>query len=598
MFFNPARMKGLTDDVYFPISASLGGNSSAQGTRGEPIIVDQRPRYEAVRIKHFDEDDNDNGFKDSNGYYKAFQVSMWFNEDMAESEVRIDPKDEVFEDGRHLLCYPIGVTHDSPTESDNGFWLLRKILADDSGKLDVVEITGTGGVTAPDLMPVTNPCVWDAKILKLDPRQDDQDCDRFDDDEAEECYVFSMTWRASDVLINTEVLHKGERYLAKHVGTFGIGEGTKKPIYVIKNEEYRKLLRFKLTEDLDKGEVAAAVHRYWEDGEFHDGQQIYVQDTTGNYWGYAGYMGYCTQAPELGVYEIVEIQRSASIILCQANEDMGETIAQEIDADVVFQYQGNTPDDSVQTCHDPEDMFKSLKTNDYFFAVWDDENNYYVVLSTGRIPTHRYGYALGEWVKGVDGGCHHVNVKPCDCEGTQTEDVTLTVYFEKRQWSAPNVESGNVIPIHYNEELGIWTCPVQDDFIGCIKLKDCSSDLPQGWRYCDGENSTPDTVARTVRGADPSGTPDCGDVGGSDQLTGFGVTSAQVVSCGTGEPPACDDALLGEGDSFILCQDLCVGSQVVTQGGDPVSEENPIDITNSFIKLFYIIRYDNSFVAD
>lgn len=136
--------------------------------------------------------------------------------------------------------------------------------------------------------------------------------------------------------------------------------GTLLPVYLVRKggEDGNRVVKFKLTGDLDTGTSADAVLRAWNGAAYADGAAITVHDwygiaLRGMWQGISGMEGVALKRENAtGEYNIVWMEQYAYSLEFELLEDMGATVANQASATVLSSWgQGLEPGSTV-TVHD------------------------------------------------------------------------------------------------------------------------------------------------------------------------------------------------------------------------------------------------------
>jgi hypothetical protein len=130
----------------------------------------------------------------------------------------------------------------------------------------------------------------------------------------------------------------------------------------------------------------------------------------------------------------------------------------------------------------------ALVTGQYYLAYYShfDETNHVGVFlvpdssATGATRAARYGIATTGFTAGTAGAAHSFTAQTCNKDGSSPSGSNITVYLTNLPYCYPNVETGDVLPIVWNDSKSEWECSVQDDPISTVKGLFAGL-VPHGW---------------------------------------------------------------------------------------------------------------------
>ncbi len=273
-FETPRSARKAREDQYWPPEQPFGNEWDSVYTngRGENIVQPSQPENICVQVVERT-DDGITDVIDSGGLYKVKLLSTWFLADDDPAFIPSTPTAPQLE-----LIFRMSIPDDWPalpagTRCIAQWWnmsgqpgqtpfphsgdagrLAAKMIMSTSHPV-TIEIVGEQGVTAQDEIPdwVFNDhsCVWKAVIVRT-PRSALNDCDRVEYDQTDQIDIYACTKTRYNTNVdsssgNRPLIQIGERYDALFLGMFSpqdtSGTGPKKPLYIIKTENFGKIIR-------------------------------------------------------------------------------------------------------------------------------------------------------------------------------------------------------------------------------------------------------------------------------------------------------------------------------------------------------------------
>lgn len=123
--------------------------ASSAGLDGTPQGFAHPQPYLTVRVSYISGDPNNNNNRDSNGYYKCYLIQEgWLDSqatagpNVSQRELRVNTNNVLVDDQTAIFGVPVTMTKGSPSPSDDGFILVKPIIAEQQGQL-IGYLTGT-----------------------------------------------------------------------------------------------------------------------------------------------------------------------------------------------------------------------------------------------------------------------------------------------------------------------------------------------------------------------------------------------------------------------------------------------------------------------